>query len=107
MVVIEGKKWICEYLDNTNIPYNIKTHDKGYDIVCSDDSLHSNEEFKQLLVTKKIQHEWGQFSDTDSEYYDYELDVQEWNESFKPMKYGLDMGIFIPSTSKRKRRFKT
>jgi len=73
------KKWICEYLDSKHIKYNIKTYGEGYEIVHNDAS--SIEEFKELLETKKIQHEWGQ-CDTDDEY-DYDKDLQEWNDSFQ------------------------
>ena len=70
------KKIICEYLDSKNIKYNIK----------------SNEEFKQYLE------KWGPFSDDDEEY-DEDLELQEWNKSFKPLKHNLDRSIFI--TNKR------
>ena len=74
------KRWIC-YLDSKNTKYNIKAHGEGYEIVHQDVSF--NEEFKQF----------GPISDddTDDEYYDAELEVQEWNDSFKPMK-PVDLG---------------
>jgi len=84
------KRWIC-YLDSKNTKYNIKAHGKGYEIVHQDVSF--NEEFKQFLEKKKITHAFGPISDddTDDEYYDAELEVQEWNDSFKPMK-PVDLG---------------